>query len=616
MAVPSSIPTVLGTLAVFTTTALVAVHAILAHELTSSSSSTTRSIAIVSAALEGVVLVTLSTHIYFHLRRRRSSAAVSESEKQSTLSSSSPSASKCGLWFGLTILLCTVGAAVSAAALANLHKSVHNGQTQTIFGGSSVTPFLAGAAVTLGITFSAQLLFLIFALSVARTSGADSSISSSSSSPMAQAASLETGRVVATGGASGTTSRSNSSGSNNNNASSTRSASLSTRVKSVPYSQTSSPASDRKEKIKAASILSRGRRTRDAEAHLRTPPGSSGGRSDTMNSIRSSFSQVIRPITSKTRLISPGSVNSGMLGHSDTSGSGTSSQRSSAWRPDSLAGSSASPASTYASRDRDVRPSIEDFDSWDTSAVDPQNRLTVLESSVSPSAIAGRFLETIPASPTTSRSPSPGTPLDLEPPRSRRRRSRSYSPAASSMRSASGTRLRSQSQSQSPPPPPGEAHIHPLFRSDSPTPPPAVSAGTVVTAAPPNASQMTVTDAQSLRTLNRMRSGSLPAVPSPLSRQGSFDDFGVRRNMTLAERPHTGNGDHDLREEDSDDLNAIHHHHHHDDDEDEADRRSRADSNTERKMTPPIPEWILSAGARTSLSGYQSRKVRVQDGAP
>lgn len=109
-----------------------------------------------------------------------------------------------------------------------------------------------------------------------------------------------------------------------------------------------------------------------------------------------------------------------------------------------------------------------------------------------------------------------------------------------------------------------------------------------------------------------MRSGSLPAVPSPLSRQGSFDDFGVRRGMALAERPHTGTGGGpELREEDGDDVDAAQ-----DDEEDEADRRSRADSNTERKMTPPIPEWILSAGARTSLSGYQSRKVRVQDGGP
>lgn len=51
------------------------------------------------------------------------------------------------------------------------------------------------------------------------------------------------------------------------------------------------------------------------------------------------------------------------------------------------------------------------------------------------------------------------------------------------------------------------------------------------------------TDAQSLRTLSRMRSGSLPTVPSPLSRQGSFEDFGLRRGMALAERPHTRGSD-------------------------------------------------------------------------
>ncbi|CAK7213202.1 hypothetical protein SCUCBS95973_001720 [Sporothrix curviconia] len=597
MAVPSSIPTVLGTLAIFTTSALVAVDAILAYELTGSASSSTSTTAVVSAALEGVVLVSLSAHVFFHLRRRRASGSPVASEKQSALSL--PQSSRHGLWFGLGIFLSTAAAAVSAAALASLGKSVHS-QSGTILGGSAV-PLLAGAAVTLGITFAAQLIFLIIHFAAARAAATSSS---------EQPASLETGRV---GGARGIASRSDSRGNNsnsnsnsNNNAGiSTRSPTSSVRIKSVPYSQTSSPASDRKEN-KVASVLSHGQSTRDAESHLRTPPGSSAGRSDTVNSIRSSFSQVIRPITSKTRLISPSTI-----GHSDSSPSisGTSSQRSSAWRPDSLAGSSTSPASTYASRERDVRPSIEDFDSWDTSAVDLQNRLTVLESSVTPSAIASRFLETIPASPTTSRSPSPGMPLDLEPPHSRRRRSRSYSPAASSMRSASGTRLRSQSQSQPQSPPFGEAHIHPLFRSDSPTPPPAVSAGTVVTAAPPTAAQMTVTDAQSLRTLSRMRSGSLPAVPSPLSRQGSFDDFGVRRGLGIGERPHTGSGSPELREEDVEMANDG------TTEEDEADRRSRADSNAERKMTPPIPEWILTAGSRTSLSGYQSRKVRVQDGA-
>jgi hypothetical protein len=34
----------------------------------------------------------------------------------------------------------------------------------------------------------------------------------------------------------------------------------------------------------------------------------------------------------------------------------------------------------------------------------------------------------------------------------------------------------------------------------------------------------------------------------------------------------------------------------------------------ERKMTPPIPDWILSAGSRLSLTGYNSRKLRSADG--
>lgn len=132
-----------------------------------------------------------------------------------------------------------------------------------------------------------------------------------------------------------------------------------------------------------------------------------------------------------------------------------------------------------------------------------------------------------------------------------------------------------------------ESHIHPLFRSDSPTPPPAVSAGTVVTAAP--LAGKVISNRQSIRSLNRMRSGSLPTVASPLSRQGSFDDFGRRAGADRSSDP-------ELREDGEEET------------EDTA-------SETERKMTPPIPDWILSAGARTSLSGYHSRKVRIEDGA-
>jgi hypothetical protein len=31
---------------------------------------------------------------------------------------------------------------------------------------------------------------------------------------------------------------------------------------------------------------------------------------------------------------------------------------------------------------------------------------------------------------------------------------------------------------------------------------------------------------------------------------------------------------------------------------------------TERKMTPPIPDWIMSAGSRLSMAGYNRRKSK------
>jgi hypothetical protein len=297
------------------------------------------------------------------------------------------------------------------------------------------------------------------------------------------------------------------------------------QVKSIPYSQTS------------PGIKVQSRSSVDSPS----PPGSSGGRSatDTMNgSIRSSMSQLVGPMSSKTRLLS----------------NSQRSQRSSRHRPslDSL-----------AFRERSLTTSEDGFDSWDTSAVDPQNRQTVLETSAT---TPGRFLETIPASPTTSRSPSPGNSLDLELPRSIRR-SRSYSPA--SMRTPQTQRAAFTQQ-----PSASESHIHPLFRSDSPTPPPLVTPGTVVTAAP-NAMAV-ISDRESIKSLSRMRSGSLPANPSPLSRQGSFMDP-PRRGRAESVSPELP----DVEE---------------------------GEPMTERKMTPPIPDWILSAGSRMSLSGYQTRK--------
>ncbi|KAK0623136.1 hypothetical protein B0T14DRAFT_494667 [Immersiella caudata] len=306
-------------------------------------------------------------------------------------------------------------------------------------------------------------------------------------------------------------------------------------VKSIAYHKTSPPGSKLRGSVSMES---------------RSPPGSSGGRSvsETMSSIRSSLSNVAHPISSKTKLL-PGS------------------QRSSRRLTGSL-------DSLYLN---DQRPStVEDgFDSWDTSAVDPQNRQTVLQTSPTPQ---GRFLETIPASPTTSRSPSPGTPLDFElpPPRSRRR-SRSFSPSPSQLGPGQQRGRLTQQPSHS------ESHIHPLFRSDSPTPPPTATPGTVVVAAP-NGGQV-LSDRASIRTLTRMRSGSLPTVPSPLSQQGSFDSFPRRPGSSSPE----------FREEEEDELQVP------------------ADG-TERKMTPPIPEWILSAGCRTSFSGYTNRRAKTSHG--
>ncbi|KAI1777738.1 hypothetical protein F4818DRAFT_324260 [Hypoxylon cercidicola] len=280
-------------------------------------------------------------------------------------------------------------------------------------------------------------------------------------------------------------------------------------VKSIPYSRTT-PATTQ-------TSLAQTKKER-VLADYPTPPGSSSGRSmaETMSSIRTSLSQTVRPSSSKT----------GLLSSSSRTGR--------------------RPASIDSNGYRERSSVTEDgFDSWDTSSVDPQNRQIVVDTSPH---IRTRFLETIPASPTTSRSPSPGCPLDLEPPK-RNRRSRSYSPLPRPHYERS---LTPQSTS-------GELHIHPLFRSDSPVPPPAATPGTVVIAAP-NAGQ-TISE----KSLTRMRSGSLPTGPGSLSRQASYDSF--RKTPS----PNT--------------------------------ERLRAEElAAERKMTPPIPDWILNGGSKTSLT--------------
>ncbi|KAK1756021.1 hypothetical protein QBC47DRAFT_178335 [Echria macrotheca] len=400
-----------------------------------------------------------------------------------------------GVCFGVGLFLCAVAAAVSVSSLVCLSNATSE-LPSTILG-SRITNFLVGASVTLGLAFATQLVFLVFHFVVGRFQGVSNGRSSVD-----------------------TTEEGNQSAEHR-------------EVKSIGYHQTNPYGTNI---------------PRNTSLDSRYPPGSSDVRSasETMSSFRSSLSSVVRPISSKTRLL-------------------PASQRSPR-RPISV--------DTEKLHDHRQSPAEDGFDSWDTSAVDPQNRQTVLQSSPPP---LGRFLETIPASPITSRSPSPANALDLEPPRTRRR-SRSYSPGPA----GSGTASRPLTQQSTH----SESHIHPLFRSDSPTPPPTATPGTIVVAAP-NGGQI-LSDRASIRTLTRMRSGSLPAVPSPLSRQGSFDSFPRRPDSSSPELP----------EESEDELQV-------------------AGEGTERKMTPPIPpipDWILSAGSRMSLSGYNNRKIRSSHG--
>ncbi|KAI5864660.1 hypothetical protein GGS23DRAFT_458359 [Durotheca rogersii] len=377
-----------------------------------------------------------------------------------------------GAWFALGVVASVLASAACVVMLVLMGKE--EDLPETLFRLPPVN-FLIGSAIALVSAFVGQLTFIVVYFVVHRLSDSEHTLSLHTNDDSARTPPI--------------------------------------RVKSVPYSRTT-PATSQ---IKMQQRMSMDYSSR---------PGSSGSRSvaETMSSIRTSISHVVRPSGSRTRLLSSSS------------------------KPGRR------PPSTGSGGYRERSSLAEDgFDSWDTSSVDPQNRQTVLDTTNL--TIRSRFLETIPASPTTSRSPSPGCPLDLEPPK-RSRRSRSYSPVPRAQQERSMTTLVQ----------PGELHIHPLFRSDSPAPP-AATPGTIVVAAP-NAGQ-TISE----KSLTRMRSGSLPTGPVSLSRQGSYDSF--RKTPS----PNTER----IR---SEDLAA------------------------ERQMTPPIPEWILSSGSKTSLADYQTKGQR------
>lgn len=192
----------------------------------------------------------------------------------------------------------------------------------------------------------------------------------------------------------------------------------------------------------------------------------------------------------------------------------------------------------------------EGFDSWDTSEVAPHIRETILQSSP---VTRGKPLEPIPGSrspspakalegpfyPETESSSLPTSPLEqltYSRTRSRRplkginislyRQGQSASAPASPLPQP-GYSMPGSSQRAAP----NEAHIHPLFRTCSPIPPPTASSNTVLTAAP-EAGQI-----MSGRVVQRMRSGSLPSRTTALKRGDSFDSCGAGASPNQDSRP-------------------------------------------------------------------------------
>ncbi|KXL42700.1 hypothetical protein M433DRAFT_1100 [Acidomyces richmondensis BFW] len=219
----------------------------------------------------------------------------------------------------------------------------------------------------------------------------------------------------------------------------------------------------------------------------RISPADSGYAASPKSSARNSMQQILRPITSRSRLVR-GSFMSG-----DTSMHST--------RPVSF----------------DTVRQEDGFENWDTSGIADYNESPCRKKST-------YALETIPG----SRPVSPAKPLDgpfpnernpgetalpdspLQPPFPRR------TSEASSMRSSSLPRPRRPSTNQS--------HIHPLFRSESPVPPPVASPGTVITASP-YAGQIISSDVAISSRLLHSAQGSRPGSISPSSRPGSVRSF-------------------------------------------------------------------------------------------
>ena len=200
------------------------------------------------------------------------------------------------------------------------------------------------------------------------------------------------------------------------------------------------------------------------------------------------------------------------------------------------------------------------FDTWDTSNVDQQIKETVHLAVPT----KGTALEPIPGSRPVSPAKALDGPFSISqqqfhsqerlgerPPTSLSVLSQlQRPPTAFSMASGHGAGTPTQRPSS----PMLESHIHPLFRTDSPVPPPIATPGTVVTASPFSGHVIRATS----RASSRIPLNDQAVSPVIGSRTGSMDDLPLRSS------------------------------------------RSRS-SSTARAMTPPIPDFILTANREKAL---------------
>lgn len=286
---------------------------------------------------------------------------------------------------------------------------------------------------------------------------------------------------------------------------------------------------------------------------LASPTFSSDTLHSSRNSWRSSLQQVVRPITSRTRLLS----------------------RTSSLRK------SGSFHSGNTTRTNSLAPS-DGFESWDTSSVDQQARDIATQSAaaldiqqdllrVFGPGRGGTRLDPIPGSrpvspahaldgpfPPQSNHPSVLT-LDLDDLPAPQPAFMAGSPHNS--RPSTPTSMTSVTAGID------DSNVHPLFRSDSPHPPPAASPGTVVVASP-YSGQVIARPSRS-RANSRTRAGSTTPY-SPFNNDGQQS---IRSNVSM--------------------------------------RSLRSPSPPARETTPPVPEFIFSNGDSPRVSLASLRKVSL-----